>query len=87
MNALTRTQHITLLILNSSLQVALALALLGLLVSDTHLTLVLPPLVVAVFGLAGALGASIVYDGGPIWLEGVALMELCGMIGAAFWWR
>ena len=87
MNALTRNQHITLVISNSSLQVALALALLSFLVSDTHLTLVLPPLLVTALGLAGALGAIIVYDGESIWPEGVALIGLYGVSGASFWRR
>jgi Ca2+:H+ antiporter len=77
-------------ILNSSLQVALALTpilvLLSFVVSDTHLTLVLPPLLVAALGLATALGVIIVYDGESIWLEGLALIGLYGMIAASFWW-
>lgn len=77
-------------ILNSSLQVALALTpalvLLSFVVSSTHLTLVLPPLLVAVLGLAAALGTVIVYDGESIWLEGVALIGLYGMVAASFWW-
>ena len=77
-------------ILNSSLQVALALTpalvLLSFVVSGTHLTLVLPPLLVVALGLATALGAIIVYDGESIWLEGLALIGLYGMIAASFWW-
>ena len=77
-------------ILNSSLQVALGLTpilvLLSFLISDTHMTLVLPPLLVAALGLATALGAIIVYDGESIWLEGVALIGLYGMLATSFWW-
>jgi len=77
-------------ILNSSLQVALVLTpilvLLSFFVSDTHLTLVLPPLLVAALGLAATLGALIVYDGESIWIEGVALIGLYGIIAASFWW-
>jgi Ca2+:H+ antiporter len=77
-------------ILNSSLQVALALTpalvLLSFVVSDTHLQLVLPPLLVVALGLASALGVVIVYDGESIWLEGVALIGLYCMIAASFWW-
>ena len=77
-------------ILNSSLQVALALTpvlvLLSFVVSSTHLTLVLPPLLVVALGLATALGVVIVYDGVSIWLEGLALIGLYGMIAASFWW-
>ncbi|MBA3943405.1 MAG: calcium/proton exchanger [Herpetosiphonaceae bacterium] len=77
-------------ILNSSLQVALALTpalvLLSFVVGTTHLTLVLPPLLVAALGLTTALSAIIVYDGESIWLEGVALLGLYGIIAASFWW-
>jgi Ca2+:H+ antiporter len=47
---------------------------------------VLPPLLVAALGLAATLGTIIVYDGESIWLEGVALIGLYGMIAASFWW-
>ena len=77
-------------ILNSSLQIALALTpalvLLSFVVSDTHFQLVMPPLLIVALGLAAALGAVIVYDGESIWLEGVALIGLYGMIAASFWW-
>jgi Ca2+:H+ antiporter len=77
-------------ILNSSLQVALALTpalvLLSFVIGGSHLTLVLPPLLVAALGLAATLGTIIVYDGESIWLEGVALIGLYGMIAASFWW-
>jgi Ca2+:H+ antiporter len=77
-------------ILNSSLQVALALTpalvLLSFVVGGSHLTLVLPPLLVAALGLAATLGTIIVYDGESIWLAGVALIGLYGMIAASFWW-
>jgi Ca2+:H+ antiporter len=78
-------------ILNSSLQVALGLVpvlvLLSFLVpSLTHLTLVLPPLMVAALGLATVLGTIIVYDGESTWLEGVALVGLYCIIAASFWW-
>ncbi len=77
-------------ILNSSLQVALALTpvlvLLSFVVGSTHLTLVLPPLLVAALGLATITSTFIVYDGESIWLEGVALIGLYGIIAASFWW-
>jgi Ca2+:H+ antiporter len=78
------------LILNSSLQVALGLApvlvLLSFVLGGTHLTLVLPGLLVAALGLAGVLGAFVVYDGESTWLEGLILIGLYGMIATAFWW-
>jgi Ca2+:H+ antiporter len=77
-------------ILNSSLQVALGLipvlVLLSLFIAPTHLTLVMPPLLIAALGFAAALGAVIVYDGESVWLEGVALIGLYGIIAASFWW-
>jgi Ca2+:H+ antiporter len=78
------------LILNSSLQVALGLApvlvLLSFVIGGAHLTLVLPGLMVAALSLAGVLGAFVVYDGESTWLEGLILIGLYGMIAAAFWW-
>ncbi len=78
------------MILNSSLQVALALTpalvLLSFVTGTTHLTLVMPPLLVAALGLTTALSAIIVYDGESIWLEGVALLGLYGIIATSFWW-
>lgn len=77
-------------ILNSSLQVALvlipALVLLSLVVGGVHLTLVLPPLLVAALALTAILSAFIIYDGESNWLEGVALIGLYGIIAVAFWW-
>jgi len=77
-------------ILNSSLQVAVgltpALVLLSFVLGPTHLTLVLPGLLLAALGLAAGIGALIVYDGESTWLEGLALIGLYGIIAAAFWW-
>jgi Ca2+:H+ antiporter len=78
------------LILNSSLQVALALTPLLVILSrflgGTHLTLVLSPLLLAALALAAVLGALIVYDGESTWLEGVALVGLYTIIAASVWW-
>jgi len=77
-------------ILNSSLQIALAVApvlvLLSFFVGPTPLTLVLPPLLVAGLALSSIVSAIIVFDGESIWLEGVALIGLYVIIAAAFWW-
>jgi Ca2+:H+ antiporter len=77
-------------ILNSSLQVALGLipvlVLLSLVLGGAHLTLVLAPLLVVALGLATSLGTIIVYDGASTWLEGLALIGLYIMIAVAFWW-
>jgi Ca2+:H+ antiporter len=77
-------------ILNSSLQVALALipalVLLSLLVGGADLVLVMPPLLVAALGLTAILTTMIVYDGESSWVEGLALIGLYAIIAATFWW-
>jgi Ca2+:H+ antiporter len=77
-------------ILNSSLQVALGLipllVILSYFVADTHLTLIMPPLLVVALALTAGIGTLIVYDGESIWLEGVALIGLYVILAAAFWW-
>ena len=77
-------------IMNSSLQVALALTpilvLLSYFFTATALTLVLPPLLVVGLSLTAILSALIVYDGESNWLEGLALMGLYIMIAISFWW-
>lgn len=78
------------LILNSSLQVALALTpalvLLSFVLGGSVLTLVTTPLLVASLGLAALLAALIVMDGKSTWLEGLALVGLYVIIGASVWW-
>ena len=77
-------------ILNSAVQVALALTpvlvLASFFVGPTPLTLVLPPLLVAALFLSALVTALVVVDGESIWLEGVALIGLYVMIAAAFFW-
>ncbi|MCE9644396.1 MAG: calcium/proton exchanger [Chloroflexi bacterium] len=77
-------------ILNSSLQIALALTpilvLLSFFFTSTVLTLVLPPLLVVALLLTAILSALIVYDGESNWLEGVALIGLYAIIAMSFWW-
>jgi Ca2+:H+ antiporter len=78
------------IILNSSLQVALGLVpvlvLLSFVLGGSILTLVIPPLLVAALALAAIINAFIVYDGESIWLEGLALVGLYVIVAAAFWW-
>jgi Ca2+:H+ antiporter len=78
------------LILNSSLQVALALTpvlvIISLFMGAPFLTLVLPPLLIASLALAAILAAFIVYDGESTWLEGAALIGLYVIIAASVWW-
>jgi Ca2+:H+ antiporter len=77
-------------ILNSALQISIGLVpvlvLLSFVLGGPVLTLVLPPLLIAALLLTTLTTAAIVNDGETIWLEGVALIGLYGIIAAAFWW-
>ena len=77
-------------ILNSSLQIALGLfpllVLLSFVLGGAILTFVLSPLLVASLALAVIVSAFIIYDGESIWLEGLALIGLYCIIAASFWW-
>ncbi|MGE5334733.1 MAG: calcium/proton exchanger [Nitrososphaerota archaeon] len=77
-------------IMNSSLQVALfltpVLVLLSLVLGGAYLTLVVPPLLLVALGFAALLGAIIVYDGKSTWLEGLTLVGLYCIIAVSFWW-
>jgi Ca2+:H+ antiporter len=88
--ARNRPDYAISVILNSSLQVALALipalVLLSFVVGGAHLTLVLPPLLLGALFLSTLLGALVVYDGESTWLEGFALMGLYAIVAAGFWW-
>jgi Ca2+:H+ antiporter len=78
------------LILNSSLQIALALTpalvLLSLVLGGPTLTLVLSPLLVVSLALATLLTALEVIDGESSWLEGLALVGLYVIVAASAWW-
>lgn len=78
------------LILNSSLQVALALTpvlvLLSRVVGATPLDLTEPFTLVGALGLTALLTALIIDDGESTWLEGLALIGLYVMIAASYWW-
>jgi Ca2+:H+ antiporter len=77
-------------ILNSSLQVALALApilvLASLFLGGATLTLVVSPLLVAALALTALLAAFVVIDGESTWLEGTALIGLYVILAASVWW-
>ena len=77
-------------ILNSSLQVALALApvlvLVSLFMGGAALTLVVSPLLAAALAVTAILAVVVVIDGESTWLEGVALMGLYVILGASVWW-
>ncbi len=77
------------LILNSSLQVAIALTPVLVLISlviGGGLTLVLSPLLLGAVALSAILAALIVFDGESTWLEGLALLGLYVIIAASVWY-
>jgi Ca2+:H+ antiporter len=88
--AKNRPDYAMSVILNSSLLIALVVAPILVLLSSalggTILTLAMPPLLIAALLLTTLTSAIIVNDGETIWLEGVALIGLYGIIAAAFWW-
>lgn len=77
-------------ILNSSLQIALGLfpilVLLSFFLGGAVLSFVLSPLLLACLALSVLVSAFIVFDGESIWMEGLALIGLYILIAAAFWW-
>ncbi len=77
-------------IMNSTLQVALGLfpllVLLSFVLGGSVLTFVLSPMLLVCLALGVIVSAFIVFDGESIWLEGVALIGLYLLIAAAFWW-
>jgi Ca2+:H+ antiporter len=78
------------LILNSSLQVAIALTpalvIISMLMGVAPLTLVVTPLLAGAVGLSAILTVVIVFDGESNWLEGLALIGLYLIIAASVWW-
>lgn len=77
-------------ILNSSLQIALmlvpVLVIVSFFVGPAPMTLILNPMLLVSLFLAAIIPAFIVFDGESIWLEGAALCGLYVLIAAAFWW-
>jgi Ca2+:H+ antiporter len=76
-------------IMNSSLQVALALTPAIVFMSlffGTHLVLTFPVLLAFSLLLAGILGTVVVVDGESNWQEGAVLVGLYVVIAASFWW-
>jgi Ca2+:H+ antiporter len=76
-------------IVNSSLQIALALTpalVFASLFFSTSLTLVFPTLLAVALLMSAAIVTLIVYDGESTWSEGVILVGLYVVIAASFWW-
>jgi Ca2+:H+ antiporter len=88
--ARNRPDYALSIILQSPVQIALALfpalVLISPALGGTHLTLVLPPLLVVVLALSAVVAALVVFDGESTWLEGACLIGLYTVIAAAFWW-
>lgn len=85
-----RVDYALSVILNSSLQVALALTpvlvLLSFVLGGAHLTLVLPPLLIVALGATAVMVALIVVDGESNALEGAVLIGFYAVIAASVWW-
>lgn len=85
-----QTDYAVSVILNSSLQIALGLfpllVLLSYFLGGAILSFVLAPMLLVSLALAVIVSAFIVFDGESIWLEGLALIGLYCLIAAAFWW-
>ncbi len=87
--AANKTDLATSLILNSSLQVAIALTPVLVIISlfiGGGLTLVLTPLLLGAVLLATVLALVIIFDGESTWLEGLALLGLYVIIAASVWY-
>lgn len=88
--AKNRADYAVSVILNSSLQIALALVpalvLLSFVIGGPVLTLVLPPLLVVALLMTVLIISMIVGDGESVWLEGVPLIGLYAIIAVSLWW-
>lgn len=77
-------------ILNSSLQIALllypVLLILSFFLGGAILSFVLSPLLLVSYALAVIISTFIVFDGESVWMEGIALIGLYIIIATAFWW-
>lgn len=88
--ARNKSDYAVSVILNSSLQVAVALVpvlvILSFFVGPAPMALVFSPMLLVSLALSAIIGAFVTFDGESIWLEGVALIGLYAMIAASFWW-
>lgn len=77
-------------IMNSSLQIALGLfpllVLLSFFLGGSILSFVITPMLLVSLALAVVVSSFIMIDGESIWLEGLALIGLYLLIAASFWW-
>ena len=85
-----RGEHALEVVLQSPVQIAMFVAPVVLLLAPAlgagTFTLVLPPLLLVTLLLSAALAVFITLDGESTWYEGVALIAVYAVLGAAFWW-
>jgi len=88
--ARNRADYAVSVILQSPVQIALALIPVLVLVSGVmggaQLTLVLSPQLLVVLALTTVIGFVVVFDGESTWLEGACLIGLYLVIATSFWW-
>ncbi len=88
--AQNRSEYAFSVIIQSPLQIALVLApvlvILSQVLGFATLTLVFPPLLIAVVAIAVLMAVFITFDGESTWAEGASMVVLYGVIAAAFWW-
>ena len=88
--AQNRSEYAFSVIIQSPLQIALVLApvlvILSQVLGFATLTLVFPPMLIAVVAIAVLMAAFITFDGESTWAEGASMVVLYGVIAAAFWW-
>jgi Ca2+:H+ antiporter len=78
------------IVFNSGLQVALfitAAAVIAGTVTGNGLTIVFPPLELAVLGAAAIMAAFVTADGEATWIEGLQLVAIYVLAALAFWYR
>ena len=90
LSARNRMDYALSVILQSPLQIALAVApvlvLISGVVGGSPLTLVFPPLQIVSLALTAIVAVVVVVDGESTWLEGSCLIGLYAVLAAAFWW-
>jgi Ca2+:H+ antiporter len=77
-------------VLQSPIQIAMVVAPVVLLAAPAlgaaSFTLVLPPLLLVSLLLAALIAVLVTFDGESTWYEGVVLIALYALLGAASWW-
>ncbi|MEI2777850.1 MAG: calcium/proton exchanger [Tetrasphaera sp.] len=88
--AANRSEYAFSVVINSPMQIALVLAPLLVILSQTFgfasLTLVFSPMLVISVVVAVIITAFITFDGESTWAEGASLLALYAVIAASFWW-